>query len=503
MPRLALSLEGRSGRGWLAGLWCCGLLACGPGEAEVSPPSRSIDDPSALPFCERERSDAVRDVFCEEGAPEIRDLRDLRARLDLDFFAPGASVPETGEGYGGSFDMRVVFLGHSTALSGQLVSPINPRAILLGKKAMLAFNRGVQQVELISRDRNAHTLNFYLVTFEQACNVAPNGCSPGDLYTPSIESDWTSVGVEDDDDLKNTPFDCRQCHQRGREMPMLLMRELDGPWTHFFAPDPSNNEDLPEPTGTELVQDYLRAKGSEPYAGIPAEVMRRTTGFALQSALDVGQPLVFRGNKILNERFPWTPTGYAHEPVPSPTWYGAYDAFKRGEYLPLPHFASRPTDPGKQSALTEAYQKYLAGELAAGDLPDFADIFPDDPQVRAEIGLQTEPQATAAQALVQACGTCHNDVLDQSLSRADFTIDLSRMDRVELDVAIGRLRAERGTPSAMPPAGRRQLDDRTRELLIDYLARDVRPAEDDAFLQRAAQLGMAVEQPQEPSGFFE
>jgi len=50
-------------------------------------------------------------------------------------------------------------------------------------------------------------------------------------------------------------------------------------------------------------------------------------------------------------------------------------------------------------------------------------------------------------------------VLDQSLSRALFNIDLSRMDRAELDLAVARIRAEPGTPGAMPPAGRRQLDE--------------------------------------------
>ena len=39
---------------------------------------------------------------------------------------------------------------------------------------------------------------IYLVTFEQACNATPDGCTPGDLYTPRIESDWTRVRIQDD-----------------------------------------------------------------------------------------------------------------------------------------------------------------------------------------------------------------------------------------------------------------------------------------------------------------
>src|ERR671912_457137 len=46
-----------------------------------------------------------------------------------------------------------LFMGLSTALSGRLVSPINPRVLLLGQQAFMAFQRGVQQVELATMDR--------------------------------------------------------------------------------------------------------------------------------------------------------------------------------------------------------------------------------------------------------------------------------------------------------------------------------------------------------------
>ena len=45
----------------------------------------------------------------------------------------------------------VVFMGLSTALAGQLVSPINPRLILLGSGTILAFQRGVQHVDSLWR----------------------------------------------------------------------------------------------------------------------------------------------------------------------------------------------------------------------------------------------------------------------------------------------------------------------------------------------------------------
>jgi hypothetical protein len=490
MSSVARRRKARAECGGIVALCVGGILACQSGashQAGAPADASSVVDPkpidgAALPaFCSREGEDAVRDIFCKGASPDIRSLHDLETRLDVAFPLEGSS--------GATFS-PVAILGHSTALSGKLVSPINPRVIIVRTNTLLAFNRGVQQVEIATLDRKTYRFNFFLVTFEQSCNGAPKGCTPGDLYTPRIESDWTKVRVEDDEDLKNTPSDCRQCHQRGRDAPILLMRERDGPWTHFFMPDEEDSSGSPEPTGTDLARAYFDVKGDETCGGIPAAFLRSTVGFTLEGAVDFAQPLLFDSSAILNERWPWTPgEGYASEPVPSPTWYRNYEAFKRGEEQALPHFDPMPTDPAKQARLSAAYRSYRAGETSAEDLPDLADIFPDDPRTRAEIGLQTAPGATPAEALVQACGTCHNDVLDQSLSRALFNIDLARMSRDELDLAIARLKAEPGA-GVMPPPGERQLDPNARAQLIEYLERNVRSSDDDALLGRAARLGM-------------
>jgi hypothetical protein len=89
--------------------------------------------------------------------------------------------------------------------------------------------------------------------------------------------------------------------------------------------------------------------------------------------------------------------------------------FKRGEQLALPYFDQRATDLTKQTALSDAYRRYREGELDADELPDLSDIYPDDAALRARMGLQTEPDASAEDALIQACGACHNNVLDQSI----------------------------------------------------------------------------------------
>lgn len=455
------------------------------------PEPSPFDGPARPALCSHPTSDQVRDLFCAAPSPSIHGLLDLEQLLGLSLASvdAGAGSSSLGNPFASA---PVVFLGHSTALSGELVSPLNPRAIIVGPTTTLAFNRGVQQVELVTRDQNSGKQNFYLVQFEQTCNASSSGCTAGDLFTPRVESDWTRVAIRDDEDLKNTPSDCRQCHQRGLDEPVLLMRERDAPWTHFFGPDQPATDPYPEPSGADLTRDYLAAKGDEPYAGIPSSFLRSTIAIVLESAVTVPQPLVFDSSQILTERWPYdAATGYSTTPLRSATWDAAYEAFKRGEQLALPYYAPRITDPDKQAMLTDAYQRYRSGELPADSLPDFGDVFPEGPRTRAEIGLATEPGAAPAQALVQACGECHNDVLDQSISRARFNVALSRLPRSELDEAIARLQLARGAAGSMPPPGRRQLPAESLAAVVEYLKRDTLPPEDEAFLERAAELGMA------------
>jgi hypothetical protein len=451
-------------------------------DAGVGPDAKlAMLRPDAPTLCARPGDDAVRDLFCGASAPDLASLRDLQVRLSLNLIPADADEAQVlaYEPDPSTVTDQLVVLGHSTALAGQLVSPINPRIVLLGQQTFMAFQRGVQQVELAAFDREDHSLNLYLVTFRQACNAAAAGCLPGDLYTPDLERNWLSVQLEDDEDLKNTPSDCRQCHQRVRGRPLLLMRELKGPWTHFFA-----GRDDP------ATKAFVAAKQGELYGNIPPWAAALTAGGTLQNRVEAAQPLEFDTPRIEEELVAHDP---ATGPRRSPTWDRAYAAFKRGEQLPLPHYEPFPADAKKQEALSAAYQRYRKGELPKAQLPDLADIFPDDPKRRAEIGLQNEPDATPAEALIQVCGPCHNDALDQTLSRALFNISLSRMSRAELDTAISRLSQAPHTAGVMPPPETRQLDSAMRTRLIEYLRQTTRPSADDAMLDKAAKSGMAVD----------
>jgi len=443
---------------------------------------RDSDQSTPPGFCERPAAgqDQVRDLFCASKRPEIRSLQELQVALSL--------VPATASTDSTNYPL---LLGHSTALFGHFVSPLNPRAIVLGADVAIAFQRGTQHVELISGTQDLSQAHFYLLSFEQACASQPGGCVPGDLYTPRVERDWTSVAIHDDEQLKNTPADCRQCHQRGTDTPRLLMREIGRPWTHFFDAPPAQVSPQPGVRGSDLLQDYLLAKGDEQYAGIAGSTYQPSFAFILEQQAGIAQPLVFDAPTIERERYPrQSDRSFPASPLPSPTWNEAYEAFKRGEQLALPYVEPRVSDPAKSAQLTAAYQRFRKGELAAEALPDMADIFPDDRHTRALIGLQTEPDATPAEALIQACGGCHNDQLDQTLSRARFNIDLSRMSRAQLDLAIARIELPQTAVGAMPPSQFRQLDPDVRTRLLAFLRDGVRGGEVDPLLQRAAQLGM-------------
>lgn len=491
-------------RALLAG-WCgafvgsCLLVACEAGERTDLSSGEQDSGMSSAPghvqrpgFCARPDEDAVRDVFCAEAPPEVTGLSELQQLLNLqphsyDPDAPQVPNPMPDNPFAAAG--RVAVMSHSTSLSGRIVSPINPRTIILGSGAIMAFVRGVQRIELISGSRSTGELNFYVVSFEQACNDRAEGCKPGDLYTPRLESDWLRVRVHDGEELKNTPLDCRQCHQRGTERASLLMRELESPWTHFFFPS-GIEFSSPGVNGSDLMDDFLAAKGDEIYGGYDLSTIASVTPFILQMRVPTVQPLYFDSLNIMYERYPFGPDGFSSEAQPSQLWEDGYEAFKRGEQLALPYFDQRATDPDKQRALTDAYRRFHDGELDADDLPDLADIYPDDPMLRARMGLQTEPDASPEEVLIQACGSCHNDVLDQSLSRALFNIDLSRMTRAELDLAIARIQRGSDEPGAMPPPEARQLDPESLERLIDFLREDHDTRDPDPRLQKAAQVGM-------------
>ncbi|HET8932067.1 MAG TPA: hypothetical protein VFN67_01445 [Polyangiales bacterium] len=420
--------------------------------------------------CSSGADDLVHKVFCGDEPAQITSLRDLQGAFGLDADKLG--------GFSGS-----ALTGHSTSLSKRAVSALNPRVIMFRlvvnlldeaggavEFVTLAFARGEQFVE-IALDVNKE-FRFYVIRFQQACNEQPEGCSPGELLTEGVERDWQSFSVYDEKSLENTVLDCATCHQPdGPGTPKILrMQEFDDPWTHWFFNSTTG--------GRALVNDYTAAKGDETVAGLPREKIGGISPGGLETMVggrDHNQPNAFEGEKIEKEVVDSAALEGGNQPFDnrikgsSTTWRAAYEASKRGEFIPTPYHNVKVTDPDKLARMTEAYQAYRRGELDVRGLPDFRDIFPDDHGLLAEMGISTEPELSGEEVLIQACSQCHNERLNQEQSRARFRADLTGVSRAEKDIAIGRLMLPSNNVHAMPPARLRVLSPEARARAIEAL----------------------------------
>ena len=367
--------------------------------------------------------------------------------------------------------------GHSTSLVAGVVSAINPRVIFIRiedddhELTLLAFARGERLSEIVVRDRATDELRFYAGRFSLACDGSAHGCSPGDRFTPAFEAGWTEFNMYAEEDVENSPLDCRVCHQpQGPGTPRILrMQEFDPPWNHWFY----RNSD----GGLALLGDYESAKGDERFAGIGFdEIFMSQPGLLSATIYFAGtreQPNAFVSADIEREvrRSARGQPGDNAVAGRSATWDTLYERAKRGEAISVPYHDVKVTDPDKLAAMTAAYRDYSTGDLEADALPDLAQVFPDDPLRLAHMGFLTEPGLEGDQVLLQACAQCHNGRLDQSISRARFDVDLSRMGREAKDRAIARITLPPDDPAVMPPAGFRRLSREGRDRLVALLRR--------------------------------
>jgi hypothetical protein len=415
-------------------------------------------------FCARGRDDLVTDAFCVEPAPRVTSLAELFTLLDVD---PRAYIGSRG----------ISLTGHSTGLSKRSVSAINPRVFFIRLEGpsdpllAVAFTRGETIVEIVTRSRMRQELEFYVVSFTLPCSNTELGCTPGELLTSAVERDWQSVDVYREDDLKNSPIDCRVCHQpSGPSTPKLLrMQELDTPWTHWFDDQTRG--------GRALLEDYYAAHGDETFAGIPGAGIMQGRGGLVAAFVNIAgsrlQPNEFPSKQIEDEVESSAPAQPADNQTRgrSQTWQALYQAAQRAEAIPTPYHDVKITDPIKLAAMQQAYVELRAGKLAQNALPDIRDVLPDDVTTLAEIGFTLDERLEDRALLIAACGLCHNARLDQSLSRARFHTDLERLPAEEKQTAIERLNLPGHDPLAMPPRRIHALSDAVRARLIALLRR--------------------------------
>lgn len=431
-------------------------------------------------LCARQLGDAVSTAFCKSGPPPaITSLVDLQKLLGLDFKAGNTKNASNG-------NPGFALTGHSSSLVTRFVSAINPRAIIftpppstgrvnnpkpLASFVAMGFVRGESFVELVSNDpTNGNKLNFFLFQFQHACDATPEGCSNADRLTPAMESGFVGdSSLYSEEDVKNTVFDCQQCHQSGGPSAgkVLRMQELQNPWGHFFR----NNRE----NGQVLLADYAAAHDvSEAYAGIPGAAITNSDPAVLEGLVEnqgfKNQPNEYETSQILSEVQKINSDQPASN-IPmgtSSTWLKLYEASKSGQGIPPPYHDIKVTDPMKLSAATTAYKAVMAGSMPREQLPDIRDIFLDS--ALSDLSFRPAPGSTGLQILQQQCQQCHNKSLDGSETREKFRVDdLASMTREEKDLAIHRLTLEKSVFRKMPPPRFRELSDDEIKLVTDEL----------------------------------
>jgi hypothetical protein len=432
----------------------------------------------------RNVNDQVRAAFCSANRPNITSLTQLQAALGLGFPAnPNPGRNNNGDpGNGPAFALS----GHSSSLVTRSVSAINPRAILFTRSngnatpgfVAMGFVRGDQFVEIIAHDRTSGALDFYLGRFTQACNVA-NACKPGDLLTPAGETNWTTFQIYDEGDLKNTSVDCTQCHQPGGPATarILRMQELQDPWNHWFRDNRAG--------GQALIADYRAAKGNEGYAGIPGALIGSSDPALLEDLVrDNGfgnQPNQFNSGNIQNQ-VNQTAGQPQNNDVPgtSTTWNTIFNRAVAGQNIPVPYHDVKITESATLNTMTQAYQGFLAGTLAASALPDLRNVFKTS-RLFEMAGIAARPGLDGAGIVTSMCTQCHNSRLDQTITRARFNVDLAAMSNpagglltaaernAEIGVAITRLSMPPDDVRKMPPESMKTLSAAEIGLVTTYL----------------------------------
>lgn len=396
-------------------------------------------------LCGRGKTDLVADGLCKPGADEIRSLTALQAAVGLAFRPDG-----------GNDNPSFALLGHTQSLATRKVTALNPRVIQFFSTnnanpdlVTLAFTRGEGFAELIARDKKTKKLNFYLVRFEQAC-TAGRACTDTERYTIENERAWRNVSVYDDADLANTIFDCRACHQPGGpSKPMImLMQEMQRPWTHFF--------DTETEGGRALYADFGKAHPKdEDFAGIPSNVLVYSDPAAMEHSVNVegsgkSQPQFF-DSKTIEAQVKAAARGQPavnDPPGKSAAWNPMFDAFAAGRAFPPAYHDVKVTDASKLERVAAQYKGYLEGKERSA--PDLGAVFLDRASV--ELGHALKPGLDAEKILVQACAQCHADAPDPALSRTRFDVTkLSTMDKATKERALARIKLPPENAQHMPP----------------------------------------------------
>jgi len=389
-------------------------------------------------LCGQPRQDSFFLSVCGAQRPEIPDLASLIRLVGLDQ------------------NRAFALTGNSTSLVKASVSAVNPRAILfprvdealtkLPQLTALTFVRGEPFVEVVSRDLSSGELNFYLLSFERACDYK-GGCDLASRLTDEIEHGWTSYSIYSEQDLENTALDCLSCHQPAGHgtSKILRMQELENPWLHWFPQRFVQRTD----SDRILTAQFLEAHALDSqYAGIPISSI--ASGLDDGSGAQLEALIVAEGHAEQPNVFDPRIEAEAKAGEVSPTWLAQYELALKGEAISVPYPRVDVTDPARRGQAVLSYLDVVSGVAGRDTLLDLRDAFSQD--ALEKLQLVPQPGMDGRGVLVQMCSRCHDGRGNPAISRNAFNVrTLDDMSRAEKDTAISRLLEPASSPLKMPP----------------------------------------------------
>jgi hypothetical protein len=440
--------------------------------------------------CESGADDRVVAALCREPAPTIDSLTSLYEAMGLV----------------GEKERLVAATTHSLGLSARTVSAANPRMFVFTnnieyapiphhKLAAVSFARGEQLVELVALDTRTYDWNFYLLSFNQACNAA--GCTPEELLTERVERDWTSFTLYSDRDLVDTPLDCLSCHlpYGAGTHKLLLMRQLPDPWLHWGdfrgvnetancsqdgpkAPDPGRR--VPG-EGLDVLVALEGPKGR--YGGIDVSELSASLSGRLMSDFYVDARLTINDSphggdypQLEREFNSATVLCELLDSKVSPRWQAYRDELS-ALGLPVPAPATDVLDPVKRQAILADRAGFLDGFAGASSFDAASSLLAKE--VLTQVGIVPREEDSAPVILRQMCVRCHAGDVPSHLGRAAF--DATKLDRfapVSAREIKARLRLPRHSPRLMPPLRSGELPPWALDRIVTYIderCSDLRP----------------------------
>jgi cytochrome c553 len=411
--------------------------------------------------CNRGARDPIAMGICAAPAEEIRGLATLYPRIGIST-EPGPITSISIATASSGLTTRTTSLLRPRLFATTLVEGGNPKAPI----AMVAFSRGDRLIEMAGYDEQSKEINFYLLSYELACNA---NCSSQQLFGASSESAWTSWTLYGEQDLQDTPLDCLTCHRpdgdSGRKR--FLMRDIASPWLHWlqsrFEGDncASGIDQAPLPPLREgFVSLYPQG-----YGGFPAKLAHFADGHNLHSAIllfgmqnhsDLDEPFHMHSQNIYQQ---WRCD------KANTLWqsYRNDTLFKHGFYPSSYRFdVTKPTD-------TPLSPQGLENFLKANDAMDAFEIANHfvDREAQTEVGAIASETWDGPTIVTAMCSRCHDQRSPEGSVRAKFKVDA--ITPTSAATALTRIALPTNSPYAMPPRLSGELGPKATATLAAYL----------------------------------